>query len=465
VSRSTTLAPPDSPPQPLPAAETAIRRVLLVSYHFPPVGGAGVQRPVKFVKYLRRFGWETSVLMASNPSVPVFDNSLCADLPDDLIVERARTWEPGYRFKKNIATGSSGLRTGVKARALGVCRRLLRQGAGMLLQPDPQILWVPAALKAGLRLLRRIPHDAILATAPPYANLLLGGLLKKRTGLPLILDYRDEWDMSSKYLENSQRDWVSHAVQQRMQRGVLRQADAVVATTQASTRRLAERARQAGSRAQTVCIYNGYDTSDFPSGSANRESSTSETRRFRIVYTGTLWNLTNVEPLVQAIERLATRGGDLLNRIELLFVGRKTPEQRVMLDRITQTGCRIEIEDYCDHNRALELMASADALCLLLSDVDGAERVVPAKLFEYLALRREILAITPVGETTDIVRSFFGESHFLPSDVTGIADWLQARANGRPVTGPTASNDERIAQFSRERQAGQLAELLNQVIA
>ena len=82
----------------------ARKRLLLISYHFPPVGGAGVQRPVKFVKYLRQFGWDVSVLMAANPSVPVFDNSLLDDIPEDTHLVKARTWEPDYALKKNMAT-------------------------------------------------------------------------------------------------------------------------------------------------------------------------------------------------------------------------------------------------------------------------------------------------------------------------------------------------------------------------
>lgn len=448
-----------------PSSTSCDKRLLLISYHFPPVGGAGVQRPLKFVKYLRRYGWDVSVLMAANPSVPVFDESLCRDLPEDLVVEKARTWEPDYRVKQQLGQAAQ-TRQGLTARLKGAARRAVKGAASILLQPDPQILWLPNALGAARRLLKRLPHHAILATAPPYSNLVLGTMLKRKTGLPLVVDYRDEWDLSSQYLENSRRDWFSRVVQERMQRNVLRRADAIVATTQGSTARLQERAAQSGSRTPAFCIYNGFDPDDFETLLANQDQSTNQRSRFRIVYTGTLWNLTSVQPLVEAVERLQCDSPELLDHLELVFVGRKTPEQLALLNRLRETRCRVDIRDYCDHVEALQLMSNADALCLLLSAVPGAERVAPAKLFEYLALRKPILSITPRGETAEIVRRYFPRNQFEPENVSGIADWLCDQLAVYPPLEQVDGESERadLTEFTRCHQAGQLARVLNDVV-
>lgn len=443
------------------------KRLLLISYHFPPVGGAGVQRPLKFVKYLRRFGWDVSVLMAENPSVPVFDESLCRDLPEGLVIEKARTWEPDYRVKQQLGNAAQ-QRGGVLSSLKGLVRRTVKGAASVLIQPDAQMLWVPNALSAAKRLLARLPHDAILATAPPYSNLILGSMLKRRTGLPLVVDYRDEWDLSSQYLENSRRDWISRVVQERMQRSVLRRADAIVATTQGSTARLHDRAEQAGSLAPAYCIYNGFDPDDFQGLANYPQTAGTERQRLRIVYTGTLWNLTTVQPVVEAVERLQRESPDLLDALELVFVGRKTPEQSALLSRLQATRCKVDIRDYCDHAEALRLMSEADALCLLLSAVPGAERVAPAKLFEYLALRKPILAITPPGETAEIVRRYFPENHFTPDNVGGIADWLCDELAVFPASGNsdlTAKPNADLTEFTRLHQAGQLAQVLDGVIS
>ncbi|MGH7199275.1 MAG: glycosyltransferase, partial [Planctomycetaceae bacterium] len=357
------------------------------------------------------------------------------------------------------------------------------------------------------KLLRELPHDVVLATAPPYSNLLLGRRLADAFHLPLVLDFRDEWDLSSEYLENSSRGERPHRVQSRMQSRLLRRADIVIATTEASARRLTERLRSAGGRGEVRCIHNGFDEDDFAAlpwlqhaaslskrgpgdGTTGRRSTVywpphpkplprgngraaaseaaappaeSDRETFRIVYAGTLWNLTSVEPLARGVERLSESQRDLPGRLEVTFVGRKTPPQRALLERIAAAGCRVVSEDYCDHDRAVWLMSSADALCLLLSDLPGAERVVPAKLFEYLALGREILAILPDGEAAEIVGRFFPESRFRPDDPAGIADWLRTRITGERLE-VAEIDSETLAPFTRQHQAGQLAEILESLI-
>jgi len=248
-----------------------------------------------------------------------------------------------------------------------------------------------------------------------------------------------------------------------MQRNILRSADGLVATTRASTRRVVERAREFGIELPGICIYNGFDDADFTDIHSDGTVE-SPGDRLRIVYTGTLWNLTTVEPLVKAIKQLSGRRPELMDRLELVFVGRKMSHQLALLEQLRDTGCQLDIRDYCDHREALSLMSSADVLCLLLSDVDGAERVAPAKLFEYLAMRKEILAIAPNGETADIVTRHFPGNHFTGNDVERICYWIQARIERQPdcLSGSVENSD--ISEFSRCRQAGQLSEYLSRFV-
>ena len=456
------------------------RRVLLIAYNFPPVGGAGVQRPAKWAKYLRRCGWDVTVLTTENPSVPVRDESLLADLPDDVRIVRARTWEPDYRVKQSLV-GVASTKPGLLTRIKSVVRSLAKRVVKLALQPDPQVLWNPNALRAGAAALREQPHDAILVTAPAYSSFFIGAALKKQFGLPLILDYRDEWDLSGKYLENAQRDWFSRTVQRRMQRRLLRQADAVVATTQASTSNLATKLADLKHSIPAVCIYNGFDAEDFVERlrvdgrelmvreDASASSSSPSTldpqpsTLFRLVYAGTLWNLTDIQPLIRAIESLNSSRPELVRGLELVCVGRKTPEQQQVLERVRATTAKLEAIDYCAHSEVVERLNSADGVCLLLSDVPGAERVVPAKLFEYLAIRKEMLTIAPRGETADIARRFFPQGHFVPNDTAGITAWLTERLSGVERTSRERPPRQAMDEFSRESQTARLAELLDEV--
>lgn len=433
------------------------RRLLLVSYHFPPVGGAGVQRPAKFAQYLPDFGWDVSVLQAANPSVPLLDPSLLEDLPEGLVVEKARTWEPSYAAKQAVGGGAAP-EAGGPPRRPGLAKRL----ATTLLQPDAQILWYPDAVRRGKRLLDRLPHDAILATAPTYTNLLVGARLAGYSGLPLISDFRDEWDISSAYWENAPKSGLATLLQRRMQRHVLRRSRAIVATTVASTGRIAERAREAGAAPAAACIYNGWDRADLARAAAHPPAVPVRPGRFRLVYTGTLWNLTSIAPVADAVAQLAARAPALLERLDLIVVGRKTPDQRAALSRIAAHGATLHDVDYCDHPIALATMASADALLLLLSDLPGAERVAPAKVFEYFATGRPLLAVMPDGEIAGLVRGAQPDAHRLPADVAGIADWLGARLAGTAPATPTDASAG--ARFERRALAGQLASLLDDLV-
>lgn len=455
---TTLLEPPSSTKSP----HTATRRVLLIAYSFPPVGGAGVQRPVKWVKYLERAGWNVTVLTVANPSVPVLDESLLAEIPAQTRVVRASTWEPGYAVKQSL--GTAGSRTGRWWLApIRWGKSVIKSLAKLCLQPDPQILWYPGAVAAGAKVLQAEPFDAIVCTGPAYTSFLVGRTLKRRFGVPLVLDYRDEWDLSSQYLEHAHKDRWSQWVQERQQRAVLSAADAVVATTQASVDRLGERLDALMSTAQRVCIYNGYDAEDFADFADHTPQVTpASAARFRLVYTGTLWNLTDVSPVVTAIEQVAVTQPDVLARLEFVCVGRKTPEQQAILRRLQQTQCTLTALDYCPHDRVLAWLSSADALCLLLSDVPGADRVVPAKLFEYLAARKPMLAVVPEGEAATIARRFHPESCFSPGDTEGLARWLMARLSD---LAPAANDihESEIAEYSREQQTHRLVALLEQL--
>ena len=457
----------------IPNTTTQARRLLLIAYNFPPVGGAGVQRPVKWVKNLRRFGWEVTVLTVDNPSVPVRDESLLKDIPEDVRIVRARTYEPDYQTKQGLIETASVQPRGIMARVKSAVKGLVKRAVKLFLQPDPQVLWVPNAIRAGRKILRELPHDAILVTAPAYSSFFIGTSLKRTFGLPLVLDFRDEWDMSGRYLENAQRDLISMTIQKRMQRFVLRRADAVVATTKASTANLKEKLDNLNKpEIKTVTVYNGFDAEDFDSAIDDTErrrevkaNVQSAPAVFRLLYTGTLWNLTTIEPLVDAVLRLHATSPELVARLELVCVGRKTADQTTILERLRTTGCRLELIDYCEHSKVLEWLRSADALCLLLSDVPGAERVVPAKLFEYLANRREMLAIVPDGETAGIVRRYFPKGQIEPKEIDRIATWLKDRLEGNVDPDAAFDPSADIDEYSRTAQTQRLVELLDELVA
>jgi glycosyltransferase involved in cell wall biosynthesis len=430
--------------------------VLFVSYAFPPVGGAGVQRTTKFVKYLPSHGWQCSVLTAKNPSVPVLDERLLDEIPPETRVVRTRTFEPSYAAKQAVA-GAQGEASTTAARA----RALLKLGASALLQPDAQMLWNVTAVRAGLSLLREQRHDAIVASGPPFSSFLLGALLARLSGVPLVLDYRDEWDISNAYWENKKLDQVSLRVQRAMQRAAVREAAALVATSRPSMQALERVRDEARSRAQVVCLYNGFDSADFeayPAGSRVHGG------RYRLSYLGTLWNLTDVTPVVEAVELLADTRPELLARLELFFAGRRTEPQEAILARLRRVPIALQRLPYVEHGEVIGLLKSSDGLLVLLSDVPHAERVVPGKVFEYMASGRTVLCVAPPGEAWHLLEGYPRAHRVHPRDTLALAEVLASELERRARDEPGPSVDpSTVARFDRKSQAGELAQLLESI--
>jgi glycosyltransferase involved in cell wall biosynthesis len=264
---------------------------------------------------------------------------------------------------------------------------------------------------------------------------------------------------------------------------VLRYADQIIATTQASATELEEHVRRIQRTTPVACIYNGFDPRDFEELlPPARVHGVSEEHPFDLVYTGTLWGLTNVEPLVQAVQLVNAQNPEIASMIRLQLVGRRTPEQEAHLETLESTSIRLVRTEYLPHRQSLALARRADMLLLLLSATAGAERVVPAKMFEYMACHRAILGILPPGEAKSILQACPNAMVLAPNDPRRIADFLVKRINEMrapesadqspkrpPMLASSPSLEESTSQgawsdswtaFDRRGQARQLANLL-----
>ncbi len=436
------------------------RRVLFVSYLFPPVGGVGVHRVTKFVKYLPEFGWESSVLTVSNPSVPLLDDSLNKDIPAGTIIRRAKTYEPGYALKKAVS-GSQQSSQGnwILKQAKG----LARKAGNTLLQPDSQVLWHHHAYRAGLKLLREIPHDVIIATGPPFSSLILGAKLARKTGVPLILDYRDEWDISNAYWENKGQGKFANWMQNRQQAKALQAANRILATTPSSAAAIGTTAINAGSQAHATYIYNGFDPDDYPtSGTLTKKDYGNGTHRFRLSFIGTLWNLNSIEPVVRAIELLSVTHPQLLEECEVLLAGRRMEDQDAIVDRLNGLSVAVTRLPFVEHREAIELMRTSDALLMLNSDLPKTKRIVNAKTFEYMAAERPIFVVAPEGDVWDLVRHLPGTRLCEPRNINVIASELALAIEEQRCGINYQDAHWDIQKYHRKALAEQLANLLNE---
>lgn len=436
------------------------RSILVIAYFYPPVGGAGVQRITKFTKYLAEFDWRPTVLTVENPSVPLFDESMLKDVPEQVTILRARTLEPGYEVKNAVSASAS--ESGSGRGMVSLAKNLLRKAANFILQPDPQILWYPHARRLAGQYLKDNPVDAILATGPPFSSFVLGYRLSRAYDVPLVLDYRDEWDISNEVLENKGHGRLLKIIQGAMQKRVLKQARLVVATTKLSTETLRQKMAALGASGEAACVYNGYDAADIQS--LPGDPDTVDSSRYTLSYVGTLWNLTSIQPVVDALLMLSRSEPDLAASIELVVAGRKTAEQEMQLDRLAESPVNVVAHAYLDHAAAVSLMRNSQGLCLLLSDLAEAGRVVPAKTFEYMTCGNSIFIVAPRGEVWDLLHDYPRACFAEPGEIESIAAFIRGDVQRYKAHGDAKVQGFDAGQFERRTLTGKLAALLDRNI-
>ncbi len=420
-------------------------KVLVVSYAFPPVGGAGVQRMLKLVKYLPEHGVLPSVLTVRRPSVPVMDASLLAEVPKEVSILRARTLEPSYAAKDLAWRAHADAPKKLAARPLRAVSKFGRE----LLVPDPQVLWLPAAARSLLGHLRDSPEDVVLISGPPFSQFLLAPLVDRLRHTPYVLDYRDEWTTTSSIYEMS----GSARAAERLERAVLRRASVVTTATEEFRENLLARFDFLDPE-RTLSIPNGYDPADFPEVLPSPPSD-----RCLITYTGTVFRLTSARGFLAGMRLFHEREPHLAARLETRFVGRIVETEADAFDATESLG--VTRFGYLPHAEALRLLAESHVPLCLLADLPGSDRIYPAKIFEIMRLGRPALTLTPEGALARLVRRHRLGDVVPPSDVVAIAAVLERIV--RAFVDGTLGRAERpidVERFDRRLLAGEFARAL-----
>jgi glycosyltransferase involved in cell wall biosynthesis len=418
-------------------------RALLVSYAFPPVGGAGVQRVLKLVKYLPACGVVPTVLTSTAKSVPVHDRTLEREVPAGVEVLRARTLEPGYAKKQLAWTAQS-----ATEKTLGV--RLTRAALGLarqVLVPDPQVLWLPAAgVTLARRLSSRRADDVVFISGPPFSQFLLAALARLRPATAVVFDYRDEWTTTGAEYEMA----GSPRAYELLERRLVEKAHVITTATDEFKRTLLRRFPFLDER-RIIVIPNGYDPEDFPA-----DLPSPPTDRFVLAYVGTVFRVTSARGFLAGLRLFHEREPELARRLETRFVGRIVATETRYFEGSDALGVRRL--GYVEHERAIRELAASHTALVLLDEVQGASRIYPAKIFEIMHLGRPCLALAPEGALTGLVRRCRAGDVVHPSDAPAIAEAL-GRAVRRFLSDPAAVPDRAIGveQFDRREQAREFA--------
>jgi len=408
----------------------AQRNLLVLAYYFPPWGGAGVQRTLKYVKYLPQFGWQPHVVTAQPHALAVSDPSLSQELPVGLPVYTTPALIPPKVLPWRV-------------------RNWL---ARWLLVSDQEAGWAPFAQRQAEKLIQRQQVQAVYTTSAPYTAHLVGLRLKQRFGLPWIADFRDPWVENSTVRPPTawHRTRIRH-----WERQVITAADRVTTVSEPMTQAF-QTAYPMVNPEHFLTLPNGYDPDDF----AQVEPLGRQPDRFGVVYSGSFYGQRSSQPFLQALHNVLMQGDIPRAAVQVRLVG-NVGQTTVDLVRTMGLADVVEIIGYVAHRQSVGYVLGADVLLLMIAPGPGSEGVLTGKVFEYLAARRPILAVTPPSAAADLIRESRSGVVVDPENVAAIGDQLAALFRQWQLGALVCDSDSAVvARFDRRRLTRTLAEAL-----
>ena len=361
-----------------------MKKVLIITYYWPPSGGAGVQRWLKFVKYFRTYGWEPVVYTPENPEAPSIDISLIKDIPGDLEVIKTKINEPYKAYKRFIGKKDQAINAGFlsETKKPRLTENIAVWIRGNFFIPDARKFWIKPSIKFLLKYLKDHPVDAVVSTGPPHSMHMIALGLKKKLSLPWLADFRDPWTNIDFYKQlklSGRADKLHH----KKEKEVIRNADKIVAVNNI----IAEEFEEMGARSVEV-VTNGYDEDDFK-GLDNRL-----TEEFSILHLGAMNKDRNPHTLWEALKELCIEVEGFSDDLLILLIGKN---DHSVVDGINDQGLAHNTEyiHYTPHDSAICSASQAQVLLLPLNNTPNVLGITTGKLFEYLALKRPVLCIGP----------------------------------------------------------------------
>jgi len=430
-----------------------MKRVLIITYYWPPSGGAGVQRWLKFAKYLRNFGWEPVIYTPENPEYPEADESLFKDIPAGIEVIKRPIWEPYNAYKRFIGQKKE---EKIQAGFLSVKKKnpLIENISvwirGNLFIPDARKFWIKPSIRFLLKYLAEYPVDAIVSTGPPHSMHLIALGLKNKLNIPWLADFRDPWtgiDFYHQLRLTNQADKKHHC----LEKEVLSNADRVTIVSW----NWALDFNQLFPRHYDV-ITNGYDPDDF----IIPDQKVAKT--FELTHIGSLNKDRNPELLWKVLAEICSENASFRDDLKLRFIGKCDVSLFQYLEK-DQLLSRTEKVEYMPHDEVLKESAGSQVLLLLLNNAPNVMGIVPGKLFEYLATRRPVFCVGPTdGDSARIIREARAGITCNFDDKTSMKNAL-LELYGRYKQGSLQNQEGEIDSFSRKALTEKISSLLNEL--
>jgi glycosyltransferase involved in cell wall biosynthesis len=430
-----------------------MKKVLIITYYWIPSGGAGVQRWVKFCKYLRETGWEPVIYTPTNPEYPSEDYSFEKDIPEGVQIVKTPIWEPYNIYRLFAGKRGQKIQAGFisEGKKQNWKDKLSIRIRGNLLIPDPRRFWVRPSVRFLRRFLQEHPVDAVITTGPPHSMHLIGLKLKRHfPRLPWIADFRDPWTNIDFYQDLGLSSWAD-SVHHWLEKQVVQQADAVVVVSSG----MQEEFRFMQPR-KLHLIPNGYDEDDV------KITDVKPDKFFSIAHIGTLNAARNPEVIWRALAQLCAEDARFSSDLQIKLIGKVDYS---VIESLCSHGLEKQTHkiDYLPHNEAIAKQQSSQVLLLLINRSVNAKGILTGKFFEYLASGRPVLGVGPVdGDAAEILDQTGAGTMVGYDDVTAavavIRDWYDLFKAGK-----LKLNADSVERFSRRNLTYELSNLLNQL--
>ena len=423
-----------------------MKKALIITYYWPPAGGSGVQRWLKFVKYFRDYGIEPVVYTVENPSYPIIDTSLENDIPQNLIVLKQPIWEPNNLLsllgKKK--TESAGF-LNPNPTFLGKTIQYIRANYFI---PDARKFWITPSVKYLKNYIEKNSIDVIITTGPPHSMHLIGLKLKQQLNVKWIADFRDPWTEIDYFhqLPLSEKAKKKHHF---LEEQVLKNADSVLVVGNTMKRKYDK------FNSNVVTVTNGFD-GEIVNSKIELDS------KFTITHIGLMNADRNSKMLWEVLSEICVENSEFKNDFQLKLVGKLdvTVLNEISKHNLTEN---IEIINYLPHNEVVEFQKKSQILLLVVNNVPSAKGIITGKIFEYLMAKRPVLAIAPSnGDLAEIIRQTnsgvvvdFDNKTLLKKTILDL--YSKFKSNNLAV------DSTNIEQFHRKQLTKKVAEIINQI--
>lgn len=422
-------------------------KVLIITYYWPPAGGPGVQRWLKFVKYFQEFGVTPVVYTPENPLYPMQDDSFVSEVPDTVEIIKQPILEP-YRFaqlfsKGDVKTISKGIIT--KQEKQTFVQKLLLYIRGNFFIPDARKYWVKPSIKYLKKYLAENQIDTVVTTGPPHSVHLIGLELQKELGVRWIADFRDPWTTIGyhKQLKLTPKSQKKH---KQLESQVLNSADHITVTSFTTQKEFRQLTNQ-----PIAVVTNGYDQEEVEEVVLDMD--------FSLSHIGSLLSGRNPLVLWQVLAEIIGENKAFREHFRLQLVGAVSED---VLESIQKAGLSdyLDLKGYVSHTEAILLQRRSQILLLIEIDSPDTRCIIPGKLFEYLAAKRPLLAIGPKGADIqkiieDTEAGYFFEYHQKEALKKIIETYFEAFLNQRLV-----GKAKHIEKYSRKTLTATMADIL-----